>query len=43
MLDVFPQVAERIAKNAVIAEVRNVFGDLLRVYRAPEDCVCIGA
>ncbi|MGB0862840.1 MAG: succinylglutamate desuccinylase/aspartoacylase family protein [Saprospiraceae bacterium] len=42
ILTVFPQVTEIVKKGDVIANLRNVFGDLIQEYLAPEDGVVIG-
>lgn len=42
ILTVFPQVTELVKKGAVIATMRNIFGDLIKEYLAPEDGVVIG-
>lgn len=42
LLDVLPDVAQRVAQGEVIAVLRNPFGDVLREYRAPEDGIVIG-
>jgi predicted deacylase len=42
IMTVFPKVTELVKKGEVIATMRNVFGDLLKEYRAPEDGVVIG-
>lgn len=42
ILEVFPQVTERVEKGERIALVRNVFGDVIREYHAPENGIIIG-
>jgi predicted deacylase len=42
LLDVLPGPADEIEKDAVIARVRNVYGDTIAVYRAPERAVIVG-
>lgn len=42
IMTVFPKVTDLVKKGEVIATMRNVFGDLLKEYRAPEDGVVIG-
>ncbi len=42
LLTVFPQVAERVETDQVLARLTNVFGDLLEEYRAPEDGIVVG-
>lgn len=42
IMTVFPKVTELVKKGEVIATMRNVFGDLLKEYRAPEDGIVIG-
>lgn len=42
LLEVFPQVVQRVAKGEVIARLTNIFGDVLREYRAPYAGVVIG-
>lgn len=39
---VHPQVTERVEKGEKVATLRNVFGDIIREYYAPEDGVVIG-
>lgn len=42
ILRVLPDVATRVAKGDLIAEVRTIFGELRKSYYAPEDGVVIG-
>ncbi len=42
ILTVYPQVADLVKKGEVIATLRNIFGDLIKEYHAPEDGVVIG-
>ncbi len=42
ILEVFPSVKAMIKKGELIAEVRNIFGKLIKQYRAPEDGIVIG-
>lgn len=42
ILTVHPGVTDRVEKGEVIASLRNIFGDLIQEYRAPEDGVVIG-
>ena len=42
ILTVFPKVTERVKKGQVIANLRNIFGDLIKEYVAPEDSIVIG-
>ncbi|HMO37893.1 MAG TPA: succinylglutamate desuccinylase/aspartoacylase family protein [Saprospiraceae bacterium] len=42
ILEVYPQVQERVKKGSLIAEVRTIFGKSIRQYFAPEDGIVIG-
>lgn len=42
VLEVYPGLAERVRKGEVLARVRDIFGDVLAEYRAPEDGIVIG-
>lgn len=42
ILEIAPQITERVKKGQRIAIVRNVFGDIIREYHAPEDGIIIG-
>lgn len=42
LLDVLPDVAERVSQGDVVARQTNIFGDVIREYRAPETGVVIG-
>ena len=42
ILTVFPKVTELVKKGQVIATLRNIFGDLMKEYLAPEDGIAIG-
>lgn len=42
ILSVLPEVTEAVGSGAVIARVRDIFGDITREYRAPESGVVIG-
>lgn len=42
LLDVIPEVTDRVVKDQVVGRLRNAFGDLIREYRAPWDGVVVG-
>lgn len=42
VLDVFPRLTERVRVGDRIAQVRNIYGQVIRDYFAPEDGVVIG-
>jgi uncharacterized protein len=42
ILDVLPAVTDRVEKGELIARVTNLFGDVVREYRAPENGVVVG-
>lgn len=42
ILTVHPSVAEMVKKGQVIATLRNIFGDVVKQYLAPEDGIVIG-
>ena len=42
LLEVFPEVADRVAAGDLVARVTNIFGDVEREYRAPEAGIVIG-
>ncbi|PRP96215.1 succinylglutamate desuccinylase/aspartoacylase family protein [Enhygromyxa salina] len=42
VLEVYPQLAARIRTGEVVACVRDIYGDLIEEYRAPEDGIIIG-
>ena len=42
IMTIAPKVAELVKKGQIIATIRNVFGDVLKEYIAPEDGVVIG-
>jgi len=42
LLAVHPKVAEIVEKDEVIATMRNIFGDVLKEYKAPERGIVIG-
>jgi len=42
LLAVHPQVTEIVEKDQVVATLRNVFGDIIKTYKAPEKGVVIG-
>jgi uncharacterized protein len=42
ILQVNPELNERVKAGTVIATLRNVFGDLVREYVAPEDGIIVG-
>ena len=42
ILTVHPQVTDRVEKGDVIATLRNIFGDLVKEYTAPDDGIVIG-
>ena len=42
ILEIFPQITDLVKKGERIALVRDVFGEILREYVAPEDGVVIG-
>lgn len=42
LLEVLPQLLQRIVKGEPIARVRNIFGDVLAEYTAPNDGIVVG-
>jgi len=42
ILTVYPTLAERVKKGELVASLRNIFGDLVQEYLAPEDGIVIG-
>lgn len=42
LLTVHPQVTEMVKKKQIIATLKNVWGDVIREYQAPEDGIVIG-
>jgi predicted deacylase len=42
IMTVKPKVTDMVKKGEVVATIRNIFGDILKEYRAPEDGVVIG-
>lgn len=42
ILDVFPEVCERVKAGQLIARVSDIFGDTVREYEAPEDGIVVG-
>lgn len=42
VLEVFPKNLDRVTKGERIATVRNMFGDVVREYFAPEDGIVVG-
>jgi hypothetical protein len=42
IMTVHPKVTEMVRKGQVIATLRNIFGDLIKEYTAPEDGIVIG-
>ncbi|RMG23505.1 MAG: peptidase M14 [Bacteroidetes bacterium] len=42
VLEVFPNVIQKVKKGDYIANVRNIFGDIIQKYFAPEDGIVIG-
>lgn len=42
LLTVHPKVTHRVRKGEVVATLRNVFGDVIKEYVAPEDGIVIG-
>ncbi len=42
VLEVYPELAASIAEGEVIGRLRNVWGDLVREYVAPQAGVCVG-
>ena len=42
ILTVLPKVTEQVKKGEIIATIRNIFGDLIKHYYAPEDGIVIG-
>ncbi|MEM7659210.1 MAG: succinylglutamate desuccinylase/aspartoacylase family protein [Bacteroidota bacterium] len=42
VLEVLPSITQQVAKGEKVAIVRNVFGDLIREYEAPEAGIVIG-
>lgn len=41
-LETIPSVATKVEKGEMIARMRNIFGDVIREYRAPHDGIIIG-
>ncbi|NND35177.1 MAG: peptidase M14, partial [Saprospiraceae bacterium] len=41
-LEVHPDVTQLVKKNQVIASLRNIFGEVIKEYRAKEDGVVVG-
>lgn len=42
LLEVLPNVAERVKEGTLIAKLRNAFGGVIREYRVPHDGIVIG-
>ncbi len=42
LLDVYPEPTQKIKEGEIIARQTNIFGDLVREYRAPENGIVIG-
>lgn len=42
LLEVFPELAERVRAGQPLARVTDAWGDVRRVYHAPEDAIVIG-
>ncbi len=42
LLTVHPQVTQVVTKDEKIATLRNVFGDIVKEYKAPENGIVIG-
>ncbi len=42
ILEVFPDVVEHVEKDQLIAQVRNIFGDIIQKYYAPHAGIVIG-
>lgn len=42
ILEVFPDVNQWVREGEVIAEVKNIFGKLIKQYKAPKDGIVIG-
>lgn len=42
VLEVYPELAARVRKGELVARVRDIFGELIEEYRAPEDGIIIG-
>jgi hypothetical protein len=42
VLEVYPGLAARVREGELVARVRNIFGEVIADYRAPEDGIVIG-
>lgn len=42
ILEVYPELTDEVRKGDVIASLKNVFGDMIEEYLAPEDGIVIG-
>lgn len=42
LLTVYPNVTDVVKKGEIIATIRDVFGDIIKEYKAPEDGIVIG-
>lgn len=42
LLQVFPDVLDRVERGEIVAHQRNIFGDVIRTYRSPEEGIVIG-
>lgn len=42
VLEVFPKLTSRTQKGDLVAHLHNVFGDVIAIYKAPEDGVVVG-
>lgn len=42
LLEVFPDITDRVERGQMVAQLRSIFGDVLREYPAPADGIVIG-
>lgn len=42
LLEVYPKLADFVEKGEVIAQISNIFGDVLETYEAPESGIVVG-
>ena len=42
LLEVVPDICDRVKEGDLLATVRNAFGDVIRRYRAPHDAIVVG-
>ncbi|MGF1582694.1 MAG: succinylglutamate desuccinylase/aspartoacylase family protein [Gemmataceae bacterium] len=42
LLEVYPDLGDLLAKGTLMATLRNVFGDIIREYYAPDDGIVVG-